>query len=237
MRDAVAEVLAQRTAIDRGGAAGLALSIILHVSLTVLAVYAAMNQPAPRQVSALNIRFAQAPQPVVPAAPVPKPAAPRIEPPKPELVKPPEKTARPPERNTAPMSPFGRSSKKGSENPATPPKPTPQPAAPAAPQVAVGQTGVTGLEGGDFPYTVYIDRMKTLIGTHWFRPQITGEPNTVVYFVIERDGRIRDAKVTTPSGNATFDRAALRSILETSPLPPLPFAYNGTYLGVHLTFR
>ena len=42
MRDAVAEVLAQRASIDRGGAAGLAVSVILHVSLTALAVYAAM---------------------------------------------------------------------------------------------------------------------------------------------------------------------------------------------------
>jgi TonB family protein len=237
MRDAVAEVLAQRANIDRGGAAGLAVSIILHVSLTAVAVYAAIHQPAPRKVSTLNIRFARpsAPQPVVqsPAAPKPKPATPRIEPPKPEPIKPPEKTAKPPEKNTAPMSPFGKSSKKGSENP-EPPKPTPQP---AAPQVAAGQTGVTGLEGGDFPYTVYIDAMKTKIGRNWIRPQMTGEVTTVVYFVIERDGRIRDVKTETSSGSGLFDRAAERAVLGASPLAPLPFAYNGTYLGVHLTFR
>ena len=39
------------------------------------------------------------------------------------------------------------------------------------------------------------------------------------------------------SGNGTFDRAALRAVMEASPLPPLPFAYNGTFLGVHLTFK
>jgi TonB family protein len=96
---------------------------------------------------------------------------------------------------------------------------------------------VTALEGGDFPYTLYIERLKTLIGGHWFRPQISGGGKTTVYFVIERDGSIRDAKTESESGNGTFDRAALRAVLESSPLPPLPFGYNGTYLGVHLTFR
>jgi hypothetical protein len=39
------------------------------------------------------------------------------------------------------------------------------------------------------------------------------------------------------SGSGLYDRAALRAVLESSPLPPLPFGYNGTYLGVHLKFR
>jgi len=58
-----------------------------------------------------------------------------------------------------------------------------------------------------------------------------------VYFAIDRDGSIRDARVESASGNGLYDRAALRAILESSPLPPLPFGYNGTYLGVHLKFR
>jgi len=95
----------------------------------------------------------------------------------------------------------------------------------------------TALEGGDFPYTIYIDRMTTLIGQHWLRPQVTGGTVATVSFVIDRDGTIRDAKNEISSGNGTFDRAALRAVLEASPLPPLPFGYSGTYLGVHLNFR
>jgi len=79
--------------------------------------------------------------------------------------------------------------------------------------------------------------MKTLIGTHWFRPQIGAGAATTVYFRIDRDGTIRDVRTETSSGNGTFDRGALRAVMEASPLPPLPFAYNGTFLGVHLTFR
>jgi TonB family protein len=79
--------------------------------------------------------------------------------------------------------------------------------------------------------------MKTLIGQRWLRPQVGGTITATVAFVIDRDGTIRDAKNEISSGNGTFDRAALRAVLEASPLPPLPFGYNGTYLGVHLTFR
>ncbi len=134
------------------------------------------------------------------------------------------------------------------------PPPAPQPAATQAPVVAqpshgpavpgvanpnditAGSSGVTGLEGGDFPYTIYIDRMRNLIGTHWFRPQSATAVATV-HFVINRDGSIRDVTLDASSGNGVFDRAAQRAVVEASPLPPLPFAYSGTYLGVHLTFR
>jgi TonB family protein len=148
------------------------------------------------------------------------------------------------EPKTVPLSPFGQSTKKGSEKAPTPHPPPPTPQVAAKPGVVggidipIGAAGVTGLEGGDFPYTIYIDRMKTLIGQRWLRPQAVGGGVTAtVYFVIDRDGTIRDAKNEISSGNGTFDRAALRAVLEVSPLPPLPFAYNGTYLGVRLTFR
>jgi TonB family protein len=103
--------------------------------------------------------------------------------------------------------------------------------------IPIGAAGVTGIEG-DFPYTIYIDRMRVLISQRFLRPQAGGNTLTsTVSFTINRDGAIRDAKTEIPSGDGTFDRAALRAVLEASPLPPLPFGYNGTYLGVHLTFR
>jgi TonB family protein len=231
MRDRVADVLAERAALDTGAAAGVIVSVLLHASIAAAAVYAAFDQPPATPPQTLSIRFARMPQsqPVVPAAP-PKPVTPRIEEPKPEPVMPPKTTA-PPEKKTVPIDPFGKSPKKGSENPEV------KPTAPAAADPAVGQTGITGLEGEPFPYTLYIERMHTLIGKQWLRPQMTGEPKTIIHFTIERDGRIRDATIELPSGNGTFDRAALRAVLQASPLPPLPFGYGGTYLGVHLTFR
>lgn len=232
MQDRVADVLAERAALDTGAATGVIVSLLLHGSIAAAAIYAAFHQMPMKPAQTLSIRFARMPQPVVPAAP-PKPVTPRIEEPKPEPVTPPKSTAPPPEKKTVPISPFGKSTKKGSENPEV----KPAPSTPVPPEPAVGETGITALEGEPFPYTLYIDRMKTLIGTHWLRPQISGEPKTIIHFTIQRDGTIRDATTELSSGNGTFDRAALRAVLEASPLPPLPFGYSGTYLGVHLTFR
>lgn len=242
MRDPVADVLAERSALGSGLAGAVAVSLVLHAGGAAFAVYSAFREPRPRPVSKLNIRFANMPR-AAPAAPVsstPRPAAPRIQEPAPPPVKPPkEKAVEPPKKNTVPLSGFGRSSKKGAEIPAPPPPPPPAAAAAGvdAGTIGVGEAGVTALEGGDFPYTLYLDQMKRLIGGRWVRPNIGAEVRTIVYYRIERDGTIRDVRTMTGSGNGQFDRAALRAVLEVSPLPPLPFGYIGNYLGVHLTFR
>ena len=248
MQDRVAEVLAERRTLDHGAAAGMALSVALHAGIAAALVYAALHQPPPQTANILTIKFQGIPTPT--AAPMTPPAAPR----KP-AVKPLVKPAIPPPpvtetvsqpkplltKNTAPPDVFGRSNKKPAAVPAVTTPPTaavqPPPAGVAnVNDIVAGTSGVTGIEGGDFPYTIYIERMKNLIGSHWFRSQ--GATGTVtIHFVINRDGSVRDAAVETTSGNSTFDRGALRAVMETSPLPPLPFAYSGTYLGVHLTFR
>lgn len=248
MDDRVGDVLAQRASLEGGAALGIALAIVLHGALAAAAVYVATHSRATQTAGVMAIKFAQLPRasraqqrsvaastPIAPAIAAPKPAP--LE--KPEV---PKKPATPPaakqEKNTVPFSPFGKSNKKGSEaaapSVATAPVAATKPGVVPGAQVPVGGAGVTGLEGGDFPYTLYIDRMKTLIASRWYRPH-AGQ--TTIYFVIERDGKLRDVKVETPSGDDLFDRSALRSVIESSPLPPLPFGYDGTYLGVHLTFR
>lgn len=240
MEDRVAEVLAQRAALERGPAAGIVLSILLHGGITALAVYAALHAKPPQLANVLTIRFAPTPAPIVPAnAAKPKPAAPVIHEPVPVVETPKPVKPQTPAKNTAPPSPFGKSTKKPGLTP--PPPSAPAPAAtstaPAVPAVAPGTSGVVGIEGGDFPYTMYLTNMNRMIGTHWFRPQITGDLTTKISFTINRDGSITDAKIEQSSGNGTADRAALRAVLESSPLPTLPFGYNGTYLGVHLIFK
>jgi TonB family protein len=258
MRDAVAEVLLERKALPSGGGVGLAASLILH-ALVVVAVFAGARERPGKPPPVLTVRFAPAAAPAaVPAAPAAAPSAPaapaaQMEPaappqPKPAAVPPKKvetsKKAEPAKKGQKPVETglFG-------QNPKAPTavEEAPAPSAPAAAGgggisgasavPGIGTAGVTGLEGGDFPYTVYIDRMITLIGQRWFRPEANRTMLTQIYFVIERDGRIRDARVERGSGNAAFDRAALRAVLETSPLPPLPFGYRGTWLGVHLSFH
>ncbi|HEV7921047.1 MAG TPA: TonB family protein [Thermoanaerobaculia bacterium] len=238
MRDRVADVLAQRRTLERGAGSGVALSLLLHAGIVGAAVWAAIHQPAARTANVLNIKFAPMPAVSAPLQPAAKPAPVKKTIQEPRAVIETPKPAVKPEPKTVPLSPFGQSTRKGSERPAPPP-PTPAPAQQTStgPNIALGGTGVTGIEGGDFPYTIYIDRMHTLIGQHWLRPQATPGTTTTVSFVIDRDGTIRDVRTETSSGNGTFDRGALRAVLEASPLPPLPFGYSGNYLGVHLTFK
>lgn len=231
MDDRVGEVLAQRARLESGIGVAIFFSILLHAMLTALAGWSAWHHSSTEAPSVMTIRFAQ-PAPVAEITPAAQPA-PITEPVTPPAPRPVEKPQ--PSKKTAPPSPFGKSPKKAGE-------PVPQPVAAPVPapavDVPVGGSGVTQLEGGDFPYPLYIERMHTLIGSHWFRPTGAAESSTaIVYFVIDRDGTIRDAKVDVPSGNGLYDRAVLRAVLEASPLPPLPFAYSGTYLGVHLKFR
>ena len=259
MRDGVAEVLAQRAKLDRGPALGIAVSVALHGTLAAAFFYAATHVSTPKAAGMINIEFASmpavAPAPAVPpraAAPTPKPAEPKIEQPKleepkPKILEPKPTAPEPPkkvDKGTVPLDPFGKSTKKGSETPAVeppkaaPPAATPGPAVPGTTtDVPIGGSGVTGLEGGDFPYTLYLQGMHRRIGSNWFRPQVAGGTAAIIYFRIQRDGKISDAKVETSSGNGTFDRAALSAVRSSSPLNPLPFGYDGTYLGVHLTFR
>jgi protein TonB len=255
MRDGVADVLAQRAQLNRGAGTSVFIAALLHIG-TALLVYVAMQQrTAPKPVGLVNITFApistatSAATPSKPKAAEPKPAAPpKIEEPKPKIEEPKpvvETPAPKVEKNTVPLSPFGQSTKKGSETPAVA-KPALAPAAPTVTgagtpgtttDVPVGGSGVTGLEGGDFPHTIYIQGMQRRIGSNWFRPQIANGAAAVIYFRIQRDGTIVEAKVETSSGNGTFDRAALSAVKSSSPLNRLPNDYVGPYLGVHLAFR
>ncbi len=253
MRDGVAEVLAQRERLNRGAGTGVLISALLHGGLTALLVYSAMHATTTKPVGLVNIQFAPistaapAVAPSKPKATVPKPVAPpKLEEPKPVIQEPKpvvEKPAPKVEKNTVPLSPFGQSTNKGSETPAVAKPKPPTPAVPGAgapgttTDVPIGGSGVTGLEGGDFPYTIYIQGMQRRIGSNWFRPQIANGAAAVIYFRIQRDGTISEAKVETSSGNGTFDRAALSAVKSSSPLNRLPNDYVGPYLGVHLAFR
>src|SRR5688500_20297499 len=82
MQDRVADVLAQRAALDRGAGVGVALSVLLHGGLAALVIYAAMHARAPTPARMVNIQFAKLPPMTKaeekPAAKPPAPAVPKI---------------------------------------------------------------------------------------------------------------------------------------------------------------
>lgn len=233
MNDRVSEVMRGRELLQRSDGTGLAGSLILHLAAGALA-FASLNgggDSKPKRYVSIRLASPSA------ARAIAAPPRPRATPPPAALPKPKEKPSL-----TAPTgkSLFGRSEKKLVPRKTAPLERDDEPAAVPAGEAfsipSAGAAGVTGLDTS-FPYTIYIERMITLVGKGWYRPQGRGDFLATVYFVIERDGRIRDIEVEKESGSAPFDRAAYRAVLESSPLPPLPFGYSGTFLGVHLTFR
>ncbi len=90
-----------------------------------------------------------------------------------------------------------------------------------------------------FEFSWYLSLMTKKISGNWRNPY-AGQAEVVlctIYFRIRRDGRIDDARVEKSSGEASFDRAALRAVINSSPLPQLPPDYGESRLTVHLDFE
>jgi TonB family protein len=113
--------------------------------------------------------------------------------------------------------------------------------------VAAGiESGMDGGEGGgggggggggfgDFGY--YRLAIQNRIGSNWSPAFVSGEAVTIVYFRIIRSGAIVGARVEESSGISFYDQTALRAVLSSSPLPPLPAQFPEDAVGVHFRFR
>jgi TonB family protein len=105
----------------------------------------------------------------------------------------------------------------------------------AAPRASIQAPIVT--DGPPFPYPHYLSLLSDRISSHWFPPpgQHAG-PRAVLKFRIMRDGSVSDLMVEVSSGTDAVDRSALRAVLASSPLPPLPEGFTWESLGVHFGF-
>lgn len=101
-----------------------------------------------------------------------------------------------------------------------------------------GAAGIGGfkLDQADFNYPVYIERLVLIIGSNWFKPARSPTTNPVIHFQIERDGTIVNARLVVSSGLPFVDRAALRAVIASSPLPRLPAEYPWPNLGIQVVF-
>ena len=92
------------------------------------------------------------------------------------------------------------------------------------------------LDVADFCCPDYIATMMTMIKRAW-NPSQGSTGLTVVKFTIQRNGQIANAEVEQSSGSPILDNAALRAVLLTRTLPPLPEGYPNATLGLHLHFK
>ncbi len=251
--DAVGNILAQRRDDETPWGPATILAFVLHAAVLVGLLASTLSRPmryaAPRAVAVrlLPAGSLRAPAPVQAPAPAPPPSAP-----KPKIEKPVVEEAPRPSKNALLLP-----AKEDKKKKPTPP-PVSRPGAAATPAVSLPSAGeeTTGAAGAgpagpgasagigslkldqaDFKYPVYIERLVLIISTNWFKPAQSVQTNPVVHFQIERDGTITDPRVVVQSGLPFVDRAALRAVMASSPLPPLPAEYGGPHLGIQVVFE
>ena len=130
------------------------------------------------------------------------------------------------------------------KKPVKPPEEQPPPEQmPALPSASVGSAGLkgdVGLDVHDFAFTYYLVLVRNKIAANWAPPAglATGgrRVRTVVYFRIARGGEVSGVRLEGASGMEFFDRSALRAVMISDPLPPLPLGFTGGDLGVHFGF-
>lgn len=108
-------------------------------------------------------------------------------------------------------------------------------------QTSAGEAGI-GIGQEDFGerYGWYVAAVRNRVSSNWLlstiSPNILNAPRVFVDFDINRDGSITNAHVTQSSGIPEVDRSALRAVLASSPLAPLPADYSGNKVSVEFYF-
>jgi protein TonB len=125
-------------------------------------------------------------------------------------------------------------------------KPEPAPATPLTQGVGLGAgtpdtgSGVPSVSSASFPYQYYRTIMVNLIRSRWSRPLTPGlaEPlRCAVAFVISKNGQISNVSLSVPSDFPPLDDSAVRAVLDTNPLPPLPYQYTTSSVRAELIFE
>lgn len=264
MNDPVLRVLAARQVLaDEGYSKSLLLSSAAHATTFFAVLIVTLLTPKAPMIRVIDgfavplpkgggIPKAVAPVEKSAEAP-PAPEAPKAEvkPPAPAaLIKPVAPTIK---KGVAPVD-LKRSVKEPKERPSqeratekiTKSAPSAAAAAPA-PGVATAATGldftaqdagvIDGTTGPVGPLGFYLAAVKNRIWATWarqIRPDFTG--SVKVSFTIHRDGAVDQVMVIESSGSTALDRLAERAVLST-PLGPLPNAYDKESLVVHANFK
>jgi protein TonB len=106
---------------------------------------------------------------------------------------------------------------------------------------SAGQGGLSFGEGnfGD-RFGWYVDAVRNRISSNWLlstiSPNLLTAPRVYVSFDILKDGTITNVRVTQSSGIPEVDRSAIRAVLASNPLGPLPPGYTGNKVTVEFYF-
>lgn len=106
---------------------------------------------------------------------------------------------------------------------------------------SAGQGGLSFGEGnfGD-RFAWYVDAVRNRISSNWLlstiSPNLLTAPRVYVHFAILSDGTLTSVEVTQSSGIPEVDRSAVRAVLASNPVGPLPPGYSGSKVTVEFFF-
>jgi protein TonB len=255
--DAVTTILLERSREPRGLRKMLAASVVLHVLAGVALVAApfiwrSQQSDDFRTVMTISLPGGSAPGPMnggsnpMGGRPVQttEPAA-KPEPVRPPAERTPAMTMPAPKGKPAPKTPPAKSLEEGSGH-------TPTRGSQLRSGSAFGETGAQGsgfglstggiggggsyLDVGDFCCPDYLVTVIQRIRPNW-NEQAGAAGSVLMKFTIQRDGTLTDVAVEQSSNVYALDAGAQRALARTAKLPPLPVAFNGDHLTVHLKFE
>ncbi len=97
--------------------------------------------------------------------------------------------------------------------------------------------GSIRVDNASFNDPTYYRRAGNKIERNWVNPVNANQKlSCEIHFLILRTGTIIDPTVTKTSGIDAYDRACMRALQTSTPLPPLPSEFQDDIIGITLEF-
>lgn len=213
-----------------GIAVGAAGTLLIHLGFMLWLLLAVTPQVELPPVYAVEL--VAAPRPVRQARPAPEAVQRPAEQPAPVA---PTPEPAPPKPEPTPAAPVAKPKDR---------EPTPRTAAPVEP--APGEAPNTGVDvatvktpGLAFPYPEYLRNIVTQVYRRWDRPRSKSGLQAEIFFLISRDGSVREMRFINQSGNFSFDlgaQGAIEAAGNVNAFGPLPDGFENDVLPVSFFF-
>lgn len=86
-------------------------------------------------------------------------------------------------------------------------------------------------------FVAYINRLENNIRSNWLQPEGQSDKKAVILLTLDKDGNLLGSRVSTSSGNAEFDKSALRAVSQTAPFEHFPKCNNSERTTIRLAFN
>lgn len=97
--------------------------------------------------------------------------------------------------------------------------------------------GAAAVSNADFQYPYWFVQAFGKIQRNRSNPVASNQPiSCFIYFEVSRFGSILAASIEKSSGIEVYDRACLRAVQASDPLPPLPTDFKDDIIGISLEF-